>query len=58
MIFRVRFRFIGAHVECDVFVAPDANRTFVKCGELKLRGAEFEALQRVLQAEFLGAEDK
>lgn len=48
MIFKIRYAPAGGHMHCTLFVAPGKDRTFAKCGDLKLRLDEFDALHRLL----------
>ncbi len=58
MIWRIRFKVLGSHVHCGLFVAPEANQTFAKCGDFVVRvGLEFESLARAFSGADLISDD-
>jgi hypothetical protein len=53
MVMRIRFRKLGGHYHCRVFTASTQGGTFAKCGDLCFSEDEWDAVRRVIRAEFV-----
>lgn len=49
MILRVRYRRVGGHVRCSVYIAPAPDQTFALTGELTFRNEEWPQVREKLE---------
>jgi hypothetical protein len=57
MLMRIRYRKLGGHYHCRVFTSPYQGAVFSKCGDLCFSEDEWEAVRRIIRAEFVNDDD-